>query len=339
MPDRLNNGMMPSVARTGFVLAWALACVACVRQVEHPSPFTPRPPAVTAVMTRHVQNAVDAGDGDLQFRALRKRLASDASDLDARVLLARLYARRGLADLALEHYRLAAAQFPDSMLVTLELAKTLREMGEPEGALSVLRGFLGKYPNARGNWELLSLEGILADERGQFADAEAAYRAALKIEGGRSALHNNLGYNLLLQGQPEPAAVEFRRAIEIDPRSEIAHNNLGAALASQSRPTEALSEWRQSADPAAAHNNLAAVLIEQGQYAAARTELQTALAFRKDFPAALANLRLVASADGGPADLPASSRRVNSSRRPGKNDSATGASTIAADQAPAIRKK
>src|SRR4029077_8972461 len=129
--------MAPRAACRGFVLASAVAlgCVSCVHQVIHQPQFQgqptahamARPPAVTAVMARQGGEGIDAGEGDLQLRGLRKRLAANANDLDARVLLARLYAKRGLPDLALEHYRLAAAQFPHSMLATLELAKTLRE--------------------------------------------------------------------------------------------------------------------------------------------------------------------------------------------------------------------
>ena len=337
--------MMPSAARAGLVLACAatLMCVSCVHQVIHQAQPTARivarPPAVTAVMTRQVENAVDAGEGDFQLRALRKRLAANANDVDARILLARLYAKRGLPDLALEHYRLAAAQFPDSGIVTLSLAKTLREMGESEGALGIVRDYLAKYPSATANWELLSLEGILEDEQGRFPAAETAHRAALALERGRSALHNNLGYNLLLQGQSSAAADEFRRAIEIDPRSRIAHNNLGAALAADSHSSEALSEWQRSADPAVAHNNLAAVLMEEGRYPEARAQLQTALEFRRDFPAAMRNLRLVAAKDGGPATVPAVARRGSLSTRRTKNDSATGASTPLAENPPETGKK
>jgi Flp pilus assembly protein TadD len=341
--------MVPRAACRGFVLASAaaLGCVSCVHQVIHEPQFQgqptahvmARPPAVTAVMARQVENAIDAGEGDLQLRALRKRLAANASDVDARILLARLYAKRGLPDLALEHYRLAAAQFPDSMLVTLELAKTLRKMGEAEGALGIVRNYLANYPSGGANWELLSLEGILEDERGRFTSAETAHRAALALEPGRSALHNNLGYNLLLQGQASAAAAEFRRAIEIDPRSQIAHNNLGAALASQSHSGEALTEWRRSADPAVAHNNLAAVLMEEGRYPEARAELETALEFRHDFPAALSNLRLVAAKDGGPAAIPVAARRGSLSKRRARNDSATGTATPAAENAPEAGKK
>lgn len=288
-----------------FVIAGgALTLTSCVRQVRTVS-YGAHPTAVSAVMTRQIENAVDAGEGDVEIRALRKRLAADPLDLDARVLLARQYSRRGLPDLALEHYRLAAAQFPDSAVAALSLAATLREMGEPGEALKAIR----QYP--RKDWQLLSLEGILEDDQGQFATAEKAHRAALAMDPRRSALHNNLGYNLLLQGKPDDAAAEFRRAIEIDPHSDIARNNLGTALAAQSHSSEAIGEWQRSAGPAVAHNNLAAVLIEQGRYAEARAEIDAALELRREFPAALANLRLVAERDGQPATVPAVPPHVN----------------------------
>ena len=291
-----------------------LLCVSCAHQSQTVSRGAPRT-AVATVMARQVQNAVDAGDGDLEARALRQRLAANAQDLDARLALARLYARRGLPELALEHHRLAAAQFPDSVPVALGLAKTLREMGEAQSALRAIEDFQAKH--AMGSWELLSLQGILEDEQGRFGMAETAHRAALALDPGRSALHNNLGYNLLLQAKTNAAAVELRRALELDPRSEIAHNNLGAALALESQPArdpalkEALEEWRRSADPAVAHNNLAAVLMEQGRYAEARSELETALGFRRDFPAALANLKLIAEMDGRPVLVPSPKQQVN----------------------------
>ena len=245
-------------------MACALASAACVHQVQSNVPAqnlsrkgraeankhvqyvsraASRP--VSAVMQRQIQNAIDAGEGDLEARALRQRLASNADDLDARILLARLYSSRGLPDLAIEHYRMAAARFPDSVAAALGLAKTLQGMGETEEALKAVAESLKSQPG--GNWELLSLRGILEDQAGRSAEAEASHRAALALQPGNGSLHNNLGYNLLTQERAEEAAAEFRRAIEIDPRSEIAHNNLGAALAAQSPPAqkEALLELRR----------------------------------------------------------------------------------------------
>ena len=197
-------------------------------------------------------------------------------------LLARLYTRRGLPDLALEHYRLGAALFPGSVVVTLELAKALQAAGETGQALRATQECLAKHPE--GVWELLSLEGILEDDLGQWAQAETAHRAALALAPGHSALYNNLGYNLLLQGKAEAAAAEFRNAIKADPLSIIAHNNLGDALAKQARFREALAEWQLVDGPAVAHNNLAAALMAAGRYAEARAEIALALGFRHDFP-------------------------------------------------------
>jgi Flp pilus assembly protein TadD len=291
------------------MFACALACASCTHQVQT-GPFAP-PAAQTyatrSAVSREVNNAADAGDGDITLRTLRQRLAANAKDLDARMALARYYADRNLPDLALEHYRLALAQFPDSPVVTLALAKTLRQMGEPSEALRTLREYSEKQSG--GSWEVLSLTGILEDEQGHLPAAEAAHRAALTEAPDKSELHNNLGYNLLSQKQYEPAEKEFRRAIDLDPKSQVAHNNLAMALArSGSAPKEALAEWIGSSGPAAAHNNLAAVLMEQGRYAEARAELQAALALQPGMVSALSNLKLVSEMDGKPAAITARRR-------------------------------
>jgi len=299
------EGVWKGIVRAGCAVVSIAACVAactsCTHQVQT-AQFPIPVPAVNAAMAREVKGAADAGEGDLELRKLRQRLAANVRDLDARIALARYYAERNLPDLALEHYRLAAVQFPDSVPVTLALAKSLRDMGEPSEALKTLREFADRQP--RGTWEVLSLEGILEDEQGQLTEAEKSHRAALALAPEQSALHNNLGYNLLSQKKTDAAVAELRRAIELEPKSEIAHNNLATALArSGSGSQEALAEWSRSANPAQAHNNLAAVLIEQGRYREARAELATALALQPNLSSALANLRLVSELDGKPATI------------------------------------
>jgi Flp pilus assembly protein TadD len=263
------------------------------------------------LLARQVENAVDLGDGDVEARRWRKRLAANASDLDARLALAKLYADRGHTEVAIEHYRLAAELNPDLPGVTLLLAKSLRNLNEPAEALRITALFLSKHPNE--SWELLSLAGILEDEQGRFKQGEAAYRAALTIDSSQTSLHNNLGYNLLLQGKSEAAAAEFRQAIAIDPHSVIAHNNLGTALmwAKSGRSEQAFAEWRRTGDPAAAHNNLAAIFLEQGHYSEAREELTSALQLRPGYAPALENLRQVAAVDGGPSTPATPVARVN----------------------------
>lgn len=293
--------------RGGACFAGLIVFTSCAHQVQT-TQFALPYPAVPSAMAREVKGAADAGEGDLELRTLRQRLAANAKDLDARMALAHYYAQRNLPDLALEHYRLAAVQFPDSVPVTVALAKALREMGEANQALQTLREFAERQP--RGNSEVLSLEGILEDERGQLAEAEKSHRAALALAPDDSALHNNLGYNLLSQKKTDAAIVEFRRAIALDPKSEIAHNNLAGALArSAAGSQEALAEWTRSTSPAGAHNNLAAAMIDQGRYPEARVELATALALQPNLSSALANLKLLSEKDGKAATIAARKRQ------------------------------
>jgi Flp pilus assembly protein TadD len=299
-----------TAAPGGLVILAIMAFTSCTREVQvasQPSTHT----KTHALLTRQIENAVDLGDGDVEARRWRQRLAANANDLDARIALAKLYASRGLSELAIEHYRLAAELNPDLPGMTLLFAKALRDMNEPAEASRLVAAFVSKHP--KESWELLSLQGILEDEQGRFKQGEASYRAALAIDSKQTSLHNNLGYNLLLQGHAESAAEEFRKAITLDPHSAIAHNNLGSALmwAKSGKSEQAFAEWRRSADPAAAHNNLAALFIEQGHYPEARQEIASALQLRADYPAALANLRLAAAADGGPATPPSPAPSVN----------------------------
>ncbi len=75
-------------------------------------------------------------------------------------------------------------------------------------------------------------------------------------------------------------------------------------MALAASPKEALAQLQANGDPAAAHNNLAVLLMEQRRYAEARRELVTALEYRRDYSAALNNLRLVSELDGQPVTLP-----------------------------------
>jgi len=310
------------------------ACLSCTREVQVASQAPPHT-KTHALLARQVENAVELGDGDIEARRWRKRLAANANDLDARLALARLYANRGLTELAIEHYRLAAELNPDLPGVTLLLAKSLRDLHEPGEALRITALFLSKHPNE--SWELLSLAGILEDEQGRFKQGEAAFRAALALDASKTSLHNNLGYNLLLQGNAEAAADQFRQAIAIDPRSVVAHNNLGTALmwAKSGRSDQAFAEWRKSGDPAAAHNNLAAIFLEQGHYPEAREELASAFELRPGYPPALENLRLVAAADGGPAVPAPPAAKVNLWRRMTSSHKVT----VAAGDPPAVAGK
>jgi len=58
-------------------LACALACASCTHQLQTASRGAAQPWAPT-VQARRVENAVDAGEGNLKLQGLRRRLAANA---------------------------------------------------------------------------------------------------------------------------------------------------------------------------------------------------------------------------------------------------------------------
>jgi len=287
-----------------LVVVMAVGLSSCTRhRMNGPAQVAPprAPRSINPTIERQIINARYAGEGDYQLRGLQTRLATDPDNLSTRMELARHYESLGSRELALEHYRLAAVRFPDSAKVQLGMAKCLRAMGLRAEAAEVLEKFLQRQPQAGP--ECLSWVAILRDEMGQWEQGEAAHRAAVKLAPTQDRLHNNLGYNLLQQKRYGEAAEAFRQALALAPDSAIARNNLGLALAAE--PQEALRHWEKGAGKATAHSNLAAVLIEQGRVEEARKELDLALGYNRNHPAALANLRLIAQLDGRPTAVPA----------------------------------
>ncbi len=293
------------------VLSSAVAFTGCAQRsaVLHP------PAPVTTRDNRRIHNATDAGEGDYLLRAMRQRVIEHPDDLAARLELAHAYESRGVPELALEHYRLAADRFLQSAEAHLELARSLDAARLPAEAVRVLQEFLHEHPQRAVRYE--SWLGILNDDAGDWKAGETAHREAIRMAQAESEdrdyLHNNLGYCLLKQGRKAEAVAEFRAALSLNRGSETARDNLAEALADN--PKSAILHWQSVNEPAAAHSNLAAVLIEQGKYAQARAEIARALGYNRTHSAALANLKLVSELDGKPAIIPAAQARKSMAAR------------------------
>ncbi|MCS7026129.1 MAG: tetratricopeptide repeat protein [Bryobacteraceae bacterium] len=270
------------------------------------------------VMKRQVENALDAGDGDLEARQLRQRFHAEPNNVEIRLKLAEHYRKTGSVELAIEHLRLAAERFPRHEPVVVLLAELLLEQNELEEAVRYLEGYLQGGASA----SVAAWLGIVRDRRGEWKLGENAHRAALALVPTNANVRNNLGYNLLRQGRRQEAIVELRRAVSENPHLPAARNNLALALSrgSQQERQQALAEWRQMMDAAAAHCNFAASLIEQGAYSEARQQLDLALSLRPNFPEALYNLRLVSELEGkGGTFSVASTRNLSLAQSPPGN--------------------
>ncbi|MBM3810520.1 MAG: tetratricopeptide repeat protein [Acidimicrobiia bacterium] len=286
--------MKATVGVVGAAVLLTVSCAQRSRQARRaPTPTT----AVASMMNRQIVNAIDAGEGDIELRQLRARMAADPENPAIRIELAESYQAKGFPEVALEHYRLAVARFPDNAELQLRLVRALRGQGLRREATQSAGRFLNAHAN---HAEMHAWAGIIQDELGDWQSGEKHHRQAVgHSTPPKASLHNNLGHNLLMQKRAGEAAAEFRKALELEPRNEVARNNLGLALAAD--PQQAVLQWQSQSDPATAHSNMAAVLIEQRQYQEARRELKIALGYKPDHPAALRNLALVAELDGKPA--------------------------------------
>jgi Flp pilus assembly protein TadD len=266
----------------------------------------PRKPGLPPMMQQQVLNAVNAGDGNVRVRKLRERIVNEPKNVAARLELAAEYAQSGYPELEIEHCRIAVERFPESVEAVEHLAKALRKMNAPDEAAGLMVQLVAGQPKPSA--ETLSWTGIFLDEADRLPEGETMHRRAVDLQGRKDYLHNNLGYNLLLQKRFGEAADEFRRALELNHSSATARNNLGRALLEQSKaaesPADAIVQFQRASDLAIAHNNVATVLYELGNLAGARKELETALEYRRDLPQILENLRMVAAADGKPIEMP-----------------------------------
>ena len=290
---------MKSRFLTVVLTAGALS-VSCVHQSRTSRTATQSSAPIT-VWDRQIRNALDAGDGDYQLRVLREKVSAEPDNIPVRLELANAYRERGYHEVALEISRLAVARFPQSGEAQLALVRDLRDINRRPEAIAALEGFLKAHPESGP--EYYSWMGILRDESGLWQLGEPAHRKALELTPAVDYLHNNLGYNLLMQKKTDEAAREFEEALKLNPGSQMARNNLGIALAQSNATAQAVASWQSTSDPATAHNNLAAVWMEKGNYPEARHELDLALSYNRAHSAAIRNLELVARLDGSPATL------------------------------------
>ena len=213
----------------------------------------------------------------------------DPADAPARLDLAGIYESYRLYDDAFAQYMEALKTAPSEQAAA-GLGRTARAAARSVEAIPLLEVFLLQTRPSPSSWNEL---GLLYGASGNFKAGESALREGLRHDAASDRLHNNLGYNLLLQSKPELAEGEFRRALELNPKSATARNNLGAVLARRGDLPGALEQFQSVADAATAHNNLAVVLLEAGRYEESREQLVKALAIRHYFVPALTNFKLV----------------------------------------------
>ncbi len=121
------------------------------------------------------------------------------------------------------------------------------------------------------SWRAWNAKGVIADDRRDWATADAAYDQALNLAPDGAEVINNQGWSLVLRGEWRRAAGYFEHAASLDPKSERIANNLELARAAlagdlpQRRPGESDRGWAERLNDA----GVAAQLVGDHQRAVA----------------------------------------------------------------------
>jgi tetratricopeptide (TPR) repeat protein len=121
----------------------------------------------------------------------------------------------------------------------------------------------------------------------KYVEAEAEYKAAIKIDPNFATAHSGLGNSLYYQQKYTEAVAVYMLARELDPNNIDALKGLGDIFYEQGRYSEAEVAYRQAIvikpNDAYAHSGLGYVLGEQGKYAAAADEYKRAISLDANY--------------------------------------------------------
>jgi Flp pilus assembly protein TadD len=137
------------------------------------------------------------------------------------------------------------------------------------------------------------LATVLGNE-GRPKDAEAEYRAALKLRPDSAKARVGLGVALMAQGRAEEALPQLLEATRLSPNDADAHYNLGSAYGALDRSEEAVAQFSDAvrlkpSDPSA-HYNLGTALVSAGRMPDAVSEFAAAVRLKPDYVGARFNL-------------------------------------------------
>jgi tetratricopeptide (TPR) repeat protein len=159
----------------------------------------------------------------------------------------------------------------------LDNAVKLMKSSPAEG-MRLLQKIIAEDPNWSPAW--LS-QGRALLEFGEYAEAEASLRQAVKLSPDSVDVNFYLGLALFQQGKIEAAGASFKEATRLKPDYALAYFNLGHCWKKQGKPKEALDAFQQAirCKPgyAAAYANVGQILAEQGDKVAAQKYLQLAV--------------------------------------------------------------
>ncbi len=150
----------------------------------------------------------------------------------------------------------AAIKAPKDFDVLGEYGKALADAGQLTQAKDVLtRAYTPDDPR----WDIMSVQGTVADRLGDHASAMQFYRDALKISPGEPSVLTNMGLSLALAKQLPEAEQALRRAAESPKADARMRGDLALVLALEGKFGEAEKVGLTDLSPEAARATVVAI--------------------------------------------------------------------------------
>ncbi len=182
----------------------------------------------------------------------------DARPDDKRTALAYARALRasGRYDQAVAVAQRLAAKYPKDMQVLGAYGKALAEDGRLREAETVLPE---AHTPEEPNWSILSAQGAVEDQLGDHDQAQAYYRAALKIAPNQPQVLSNLGLSYALS-QQLPMAEETLQLAAAQPAADMrVRQNLALVLSLEGKFDAAQKVAQEDLPPVDAAENVASI--------------------------------------------------------------------------------
>lgn len=247
-----------------------------------PPRAAPAAPAAPAAHVRHLMETAvrlhQAGDAVGAAGAYQKILAAEPDNPDAVHYLGLCAGDLGRFEAALELIERSIALRPKCAAFHNNRGNILKRAGRPADAEAAYRHAVGLDGSYAVSWNNL---GITLADRQRHDEAARAFRRATRAEPCYAEAHNNLANALHIGGRFKAAEASYRRAIEADPGYFMAYNNLANTLATLGRADEAIAACRRAVEIepgyAGGYNTLASLRHAGGAFGAAEADFRTSL--------------------------------------------------------------
>jgi tetratricopeptide (TPR) repeat protein len=217
------------------------------------------------------------------------------SDLD----LALAEHQAGRLDKAEEGYRRFLRSHPNDPNCLHLFGILLSQQEQHDRAIEYLQRAAAAYPiSPRVHLNL----GMAYRGAARLAEARACFEEAIRLDPSYSDAFNNLGTIFQLEGDLPTAVRHFRQAVKLDPEYRTAQENLAKCLAHMDKPKAALEQYRVvlGLDPnnAEAHFQIGSLYQRLNYLEDARRHYEEAIRLRPRDADAIANLGSILQSEG-----------------------------------------